>query len=1024
MRPIVLTLQAFGPYGDFQRVDFETLDQAGVFLLTGPTGAGKTSLFDGICYALYGESSGAERGPEALRSHHAQGDLLTEVTFTFSLRGHTYKVVRAPKQERPKAKRQGVTVYNGHAQLHYEDQSLPPVVGIREVNETVYNLLQVNADQFRQIIMIPQGAFRQLLVSDSLERQEILSKLFGTQAYERVAAKLQEDAQGLRQALDAVLSHVQMTVKQLKSSRWFNPEVFWTQEVPDLDQLLPLLSEGLVALESEVKQGTEAVANCNLMVYQAQGTYEGQRQLQEALAALADEKNLQAQRLLTKGDMDRLDQQLALQPQLMQILSLKRQCEAHLTQLGQLEGQLAQAIEKHRGAEVEMATAKEELDALTGAQAVKARQARQREGEVLSIGLRHSQNLKGYQLQIGGLSKDLESLNGQLQLDFTALKDLSLEGTLGSWDAHASEASLSEWREAIQGQRLEVQRALDVALARRQGLDQGFRRLEALEAQARAIAERHKGLEALRVEERTAQSQWLWAQQRYHQHQAAALAALLAPGAPCPVCGSTDHPAVAQVPQDPLGDLEALQDAYQVLRDQVLKASEDIRHRQSQWDLDLKDLHPEATSDLKSTHQWLMDQSIENTEDHLKHSQRLDRLTRADSSLSTLLRGLGEAAIVREKLSLLQDQATKDQAALEALGLTLTDDLEQRLEAIKEAQVEDQRLLDHWKSAYQQGESKVVRYHEQAGLYRKQLEEVHGQVLSLQAQRDSKLSELEITLEVAQALTLEAQGLKEAKAQVDAYKEALASSRQRIKDLEAQVQGREPQALEPLAIAITRAEAERDAALEVQRSLLALRNHYQEQEGRLQGLKDHYRQRAAEYQMIGGLSELVRGNNSKRLSLERYVLTYFMDGVLDKANRRLVQLTESRYQLVRLEEAQRRGKQAGLELAVLDAYTGTERHVKTLSGGEAFKASLALALGLAEVVETYAGGIRLDTLLVDEGFGTLDPESLDAAIQCLLDLRETGRLVGIISHVPELKERILAQVRIEPTLVGSKISIV
>lgn len=1062
MKPIQLTMQAFGPYATTQTVNFEAVEQEGVFLLTGPTGAGKTSLFDGICFALYGESSGALRGPESLRSHHAAPDLLTEVVYTFGLRGGVYTVRRSPKQDRPRARGTGMTTFSGEAVLTCERQALTPIVGIREVNEAILDLLQVNADQFRQIIMIPQGEFRQLLVADSTDRQEILGKLFGTAHFERIAANLQREAQSLSEQLKSSLTAVKLIVEQLEDSEWLTAQGYRQQELVDVDGLLLELAAAIEAIHPLRSSGQLALESAHRAVSAAEQVLAAETQRhRDAASLLATEQERDALKASLPTIVEK-EAQLARQSRNAQVLSaherlieLKEQAKGELATAQRLAGELSAAAELIQDLEQQLAL--QSGSDLT-AQRQKRAEGLARDEAALGLTLR----LEEAQQVLEGIASTVEQQSDQLKNHLVALKSLGHDGPWESVDQESLEdlsmLAFKSWETWL------VQETQAIALERQQMTrEQGI--LESLQRDDKRLQmdwQRLKQTHEASLESAEAQQvalgHWRQAQRAYHLHQAAALAALLSPDMPCPVCGSLEHPAPATLPDRALeeGALESLEEAYRRSEQTATRLATELARDTDSWQEALGRLQAALGGPLMTLNsgeaeeppvletKLLLAQGAESLEalaQRLK-ARRLELQTAAtalverESYLSAIG---GHFAAMEQRLTAL-DKASAERGiaaqmvqALEvqllALGIDTSD-------AALDAQGLAARLDGHrtWLATYDQRLEQLRRELDQQRAQSEKLMALQAQnaktAQETQASIDrvdkgllELLHQLGMALEAVQADWLSPEAQAACAKETTQFRERLAGLEQSIQDLTKRVQHEPLQDLEALAEAVETAKTLRNVQSAHLNTLQRLADHYENQRQRLQTAQISYRDLAERYRVLGGLADTLRGKNPKNLSLERYVLTYFMDAILERANRRLLELTEGRYYLVRLEEAQRRGKQAGLELAVLDAYTGMQRHVKTLSGGESFKASLALALGLAEVVETFAGGVRLDTLMIDEGFGTLDPESLDTAINCLLSLRETGRLVGIISHVPELKERISAQIQIVPSMEGSSIKL-
>lgn len=1093
MKPLHLIVQAFGPYANSQEISFEELEKRGVFLLTGPTGSGKTSLFDAISFALYGESSGAVRGADTLRSHHAAADLLTEVTFTFNLRGKTYCVKRSPKQERPKARGVGSTIFTGEAILYFLSDGAEPLVGIKDVNEAIYQLLQVNAEQFRQIIMIPQGEFRQLLVADSRSRQEILSRLFGTQHYEGIDNWLQKEAQKLEKQLSEGLRGIKSAIEQLEDSQWLIGADYRAQDFPDCENLQLDLKKALDLMVPESKAIDEGLKQAHEFVRLAQLKLNESLELAQDMEALERALLIKEELISQSGEMDALYESLNLQPQLERAIAtfgqgekLEHQKASVLLEIEEVERAASLANER-------LLQAKEQLATLEKPE-------------------KHEQ-IEGLKAQIAELTKGIEIYKSlvQAESELEKVKVLLSGARLTKEEIHREESALKEKFQSF-SQFLELeddQLSAAVSLAqegvllcrdRVSAAEADWREMERIQSQVIRLAKAHVAMEAgvalerdAAVEAGLAHTEWLRAKQRYHVNQAAGLAALLEPGAPCPVCGSVAHPAPErfvgseeQGSLDTQESLEPLEEAYQSWRQKAVGLHSSNETSFFQWreqffdviksvqklaeahinvgsrdasglnlglnsetetetetetvDLDggrllLPKLEAEVAAlaeglesnllafrqDLENAQKYLVNQS-QNIRIKAEYSAGVLELQNRHHEINGTMEGLsGKCDAYAERVS----GYAETLAGMQQL-LTLTPGVMSvfdKLEVSKQELRDYEQLAVAAREAILVGGGDVKRHFEGLEIRRVNLVEIESNQREYREALKGLLAQLGMTIEGVRGAvrTQEAYGIDRRRHRE--YTDKRAANDAFCSSLTDRIGSRILVPMAPLQEAIDLQEANRDLWIDRQRELLRVKERYQGLEKTLVNHMASFKHLDKQYRLIGGLSDVVRGKNPKNLSLERFVLTYYMDAILMRANHRLQQLTENRFWLLRREEADRKNKQAGLELAVYDAYTGTERHVKTLSGGETFKASLALALGLSEVVEQFAGGVRLDTLLIDEGFGTLDPDSLDAAVNCLTALRASGRLVGIISHVPELKERIRAQIQISPSKAGSVIEL-
>ena len=808
MRPLKLTLSAFGPYAAKTTLPLEALGRGGLYLITGDTGAGKTTLFDAITYALYDHSSGGVRDGAMLRSKYADPGTPTFVELEFEVRGQRCTVRRNPEYPRPKARGEGFTTEKADATLTYAD-GRPPVTKAKEVTAAVTELIGLDYNQFSQIAMIAQGQFNRLLNATTEERSRIFRKLFRTQRYQKLQDALQEENARL------------------------------TAQRSSLNTAIATVLGGL-ALSAQDPQREELAA------LSAQTEPETAQELLQALTARQEADTARAAQELAALDT-RLSAVQAALGAAEQVDRLRRE----------LDQNLAHARENAR---LETARAAARREALAA----------------------------------------LEAQQTAAETELAALADADTR-------------------------RVELGAEADRLAQREQALNelgQSLTAYQAVKAAAAAAQDRYKTASARQTEAGTARDRL---ERAFLDAQAGLLAQGLAEGVPCPVCGSTHHPAKAVLPRT------APTQAQVNAAKQAAAASDQAAQEAS-----------------------------------------------AAAGAAVTREKEGRARLRKDAEALLPERFTSPDGPV-PLSVTL----------LRTALAEETQALRTAKADLS------ARRSQNASACRRRQE--------LEAQRPTRN---------AQRTALEAQA---AAAQQNA-----AAAESAVRTLEAQAAGAAP--------------AQDLAALrEQQAALLDRRRPLAEQEKALNAQLQPNRKAAAEYrrlsaerqtleqrwQWVNALAATTGGtlNSKQKIRLEAYIQMQYLDRILIHANTRLMQMTAGQYELERV-GAENQRSQSGLDLGVIDHYNGTRRSVKTLSGGESFKASLALALGLSDEVQRTAGGIRLDTLFLDEGFGSLDDESLEQAIRVLSGLTEGDRLVGIISHVAALKDRIDRQLVVKKDRTG------
>ena len=895
MRPLSLTLSAFGPYAGETTIDFSRLGDRGLYLITGDTGAGKTTLFDAITFALYGEASGTERRGAMLRSKYAEPATDTFVTLVFSLRDQRYTVVRSPEYERPKRRGEGTARQSARAELHGPDGLM--TASYRDVTRGIERLIGLTRDQFAQIGMIAQGDFKRLLLAGTDERRAILRRVFHTERYEALQTQLGLRANALR------------------------------REAEEAERALLQDAAGLVLPQALAQEADE---------------------LPEGLAGVPARMAL-AERGLA---LDR-GQQVVCEADAARI-------ERERTALGERIGK-AQALEEARSALARVTAQLEEACARAGALQEQASAAERRKPEAEQLGARQAAleaRLPDYaragQLlgEAGRALKQAAEKREKARLDREALEKLQADieraramvARLGELGAQRVQAQAAAHQAEERARRLSQLLELTAALARLQAQEQAAQRRE-----AHALAERTQ-----------AQQAYQRAETAFFGAQAGLLARQLTPGAPCPVCGGREHPAPAPLRADAPSEeeLNRLRAARTQAEERAVSCHGEAQRAQSACEAAQR--QTEALADelgcrpreedvraavsaaaLEQQTQAQLAAQLAGRIGRLENTQRLipEKEREAQTLSQAIVQGTSEQAA-------LEGRAGEQRAQAEALiaGLPYPSEQEARseLERIAARRTALARELEQTQRAAQQARERVA---------------------GLSAQRD--------------ALTAQTQ---------DAQEEPVAVLRARDAQLAAQA-AQAQQTLRTLHARITQSG-----------QILA----------RMQAQQEEAQKKQETWRMAAALANTAVGQvpGKDKVTLETYVQMAHFDRVIDRANVRLRRMTAGQYELRRRAAADNLRSQSGLDMEFVDHVNGSCRDVRTLSGGESFMASLALALGLSDEIQAGAGGVRLDTLFVDEGFGSLDSQSLEQAIGVLASLTEGNRLVGIISHVEELGRRI------------------
>ena len=926
MRPLRLTLSAFGPYAAQTALDLEKLGKGGLYLITGDTGAGKTTIFDAITYALYDHSSSGIREGSMLRCKYADDKTPTFVELEFEVYGVHYTVRRNPEYQRPKARGEGMTTEKADATLTYPDDR-PPVTKAKDVTAAVQEIIGLDYNQFSQIVLIAQGQFTKLLNASTEERSRIFRKLFRTQRYAQLQERLQAEAAALNQQRTAQNAKLDSLLSGLQ----FAPDD------PDAEALRALCAQtvpetALALLDALTARQAAALEDAGTALHTTEARLDT---VQRQLGAAAQAQRLAQQLTARQAEL------AAAKPALD---AARAEADRHAGDAAQLDALTAQVTQ-----------AQSALAAYDALDAVCRQQTEARDAARLAAAQAQKRRTQ------------LDSLNAALA---------------------AAEAELAALADA--DTRLLALQTRSAQLAQRgEALAKLEQRLADCQRQAKAAHKAQESYRTAAAAQDKARARQNTLERAFLDAQAGLLAESLTEGAPCPVCGSTHHPARALLPHTAPTQAQveaARQSAAEADRQaqtasaaaqSALAAANEAKtslRRDAETLLPERFTAPEGTVPLTFA---LMTNVLAEENTALQMAQAdcaaLCRQSEADCRRKTQLEADRQAK-TRQRPALEQAAAEADRsaAAQNASADALEGQIAERRAALPYPQRADaQAALDKLeadRSALRTGMDTAQRRLKQA---EQSVAAAEAAVEALTAQQTA--AQKELPARSAEELTAQ-------QAELTAARETL---RSREKQLSAQL------------LPNRKTAAQYRAAAEARQTL------------------------ESRWQWVSALAATAGGTltSKQKIRLEAYIQMNYLDRILRYANTRLMQMTAGQYELERI-GAENQRSQSGLDLGVIDHYNGTRRSVKTLSGGESFKASLALALGLSDEVQSSAGGIRLDTLFLDEGFGSLDEESLELAIRVLSGLTEGDRLVGIISHVGALKDRIDRQVVVHKARTG------
>ena len=1030
MKPLRLKMSAFGPYAEEEIIDFSRLGGASFFLIHGPTGSGKSSVLDAICFALYGVCSGPDRSPGDLRCQTARLDVPTSVTLDFGLRGRQYRITRNPEYEAPKKRGEGTTVRKPEATLHEvhaptEGSAGPEAevlcTGVRQCNEEAEKLLGFKADEFRQVMILPQGDFRKLLMANSKERSAILETLFRTHLFTQIQERLKARAKDLRE-----------TVQRLRDDQSLLLQQAGADDLEKLSTLLAAREKELLKAQKALQPLKETEGKTNKTLQAGRKDDEAFRQADSAAKAL---KALELQ--VSKYEKMKASLQAARKAQ--QVLP-------HGTEAKRCEREAERRTREHEKTVKSLEEKKKESEKVDGVLRTEEEKRPEREEEAKRLA--ELRALEKPVREIEQLLQKVEDARGEA----THARDQfdSADKILKEQVSHLEElrrkteeleplAATATKREVERDDlRTRMERRSDLVRAEKdkESCAAAFTKAEEAckEAKDKLVAKRAKLEELQRV---------------WDQSQAQVLAHTLRAGKPCPVCGSVHHPAPA------LGDSKPpLQGDLIAARDDTGTAEAGLEELTRMRD-EARSAHIAAATRLGELHSLLGDdakrQPAEIKADLDAAEKKYEQARQASEELSRcqleVRRVESHIPVARTKLESARVGRDQKQGALR--------EFEVRLEETTKSIPEDLRSMSNLHAVIEQKKDRIDRMDESLRMAQEHSAKLREELSGLRTSEEQKGEEAAEARGKAMdagkefVRRLEAEGFageteyEMASANIASietwdqdihdFDKRLHAAKEKARERQEAIEGKsrpDIPALEKVSKEARKAVEEQQQAIAENQSSIAALTRMEEQLQKLRSKEKEGDRLRSTAQLLADVADGQRDVNPGLLKFKEFVLLALLDDVLRSASRRLEILSRNRYRLHRKGDQEGSGKgtvlggrsSSNLDIEVEDSYTGNRRPAGSLSGGEMFLASLSLALGLADTVQNYAGGMELGTLFIDEGFGSLDQETLDEAIKVLLELQRGSKLVGIISHVRELRDCIDVRLEISPAGRGGSAS--
>lgn len=1014
-------MTAFGPYKHSEVIDFTELKNNRLFVISGNTGAGKTTIFDAICFALYGSASGEDRSEtKYLRSDFADDDVHTAIELEFELHNRFYRI----KRQLPHVKK-GNKSATGEQYEFYEKvngREVPCVDRqiVSEINKKVEELVGLTKDQFSQIVMLPQGEFRKLLTSQTENKEEILRKIFRTEPYRWISDRLKEKKKFAEEEFkresatrDRYISDIQVTIPLREESKLFE---FLSQENYNTNQIISGLEEEIIYFQDEIRSNKQNENSSGAAYNKKLEEFHKAEQVNEEFKKLEDkQKNLEeliAQLPLFKEkevQLENAERASKIEPYEKQVNEW-REDEKNKNQ--RLD--FAVAEQKNAVNTLEKVQRNYELEESKKEEREKIARQLDRYHDFLPT-VKDMDNKKAeltrQEEQVQNLGKVLDALKTKIKTE----KDSKVQ--LGS--------SIKE-----------LEKAVDQLAGKQQKLTDMRDRIRVLHEYL-GIYKNHVELQNLF---KTKEESYQAIKQKYENleeawvsGQASILAIHLHDGKPCPVCGSTEHPNKAQG-----------QDAVPT-RDELDLFKKELELKDSEY----RDL----VAQLKSGKDQLEQKAKEVAEIGVQVQEvqpEYKRLAEEGQALKKDVERLGKE---KEKLSKLKNDLETKEKQLEGF--------EAEQEAAAKAYQEQNTAYEAKKAVYIEQVNRIPEEIRTLAELNKKITETKSLKNKLETAWEEAQKQLQLAKDAVTKASVNVSGMKEQleesslkkenseqqflgallqasfsteddyrnakmlenvrivlKEEIDQFKNNLATLKQQVLEYQDDLKDKTKIDLPELKSELD----ELNSAYEEAKKLLLKSEQIQQKADELKHNIIKAEKSTVELEkrlnIVADLYDVIRGQNSSKISFERYLQIEYLEQIIITANERLKRLSNGQFLLIRSERQESRGKQSGLGLDVFDAYTGQTRDVKTLSGGEKFNASLCLALGMADVIQSFQGGVSIDTMFIDEGFGSLDEESLNKAVDTLIDLQQSGRMIGVISHVQELKNTIPAILEVKKTKEG------
>lgn len=1008
-------MTAFGPYKGKEIIDFTKLKDHPIFVISGNTGAGKTTIFDGICFALYGSASGSDRDDHRMmRSDFAEDDTHTSVELIFSLHGKTYRILRQLGHVK-----KGNKTKTGEKYEFFEvrgDEEYPCVDRqiVSDINKKVEQLIGLTQDQFKQIVMLPQGEFRKLLTSKTENKEAILRRLFKTENYKQLNELLKQRRDRVQKQFDQKDQEIELYINRITEALPLRDDselkAVLEAEHHHLKQVVTALEEERKYYEQQVVVNEQNYEKAYKEHSQKSSSYHQAKNVNEQFQEW-DEKKEQLR--LVNEQLPKIkeqEQQLQEAERALRIEGFEEQVSYWRKEVKSVTAALQQAKEQKEASAKRLEVAKQEFN---------SEEQRKEEREAVSRELDRLTEYVPQLTEIESMKQRLEQLNKQVLEADKQRETVKLE--------------LSKKQEQAEQENKNIL-----------NMDEQVRTLYTKQSQLTNMREKAKLLKAYIDLKNNQAKLEKWVQEKkeiYHQmkhsyeekenawlsNQAAVLAGHLHDGEACPVCGSLEHPNKA-------GHLE-----NSVTKEELERLKKQFDEKQTDYQ------RAELQAEANKKQMFEKEEELKNNQIALEDSQfAYDDLVKEGIALSKEVKRLEALQdTVQQKKEFYQQmlkqikqlEVKKEETEKKYYQLYTTYENEkavchEKIQKIPE-QLQNLSALQKKLEQLKQKKSTMEKAWEAVQKALQREKDEYAKTVANSESKQSQLTEIKVKHEQANKTFQDAM-IKEGFSDEKAYHDAKRTEeeRKRWKDeIDQYYQNREMLKKRTMELEKTLENKQRVDLLAMEEQLAALKQKYEQEFASLNRVKERLESAKALRQKIFGAGEeaialeqqlasvtdlydVMRGQNSQKISFERYLQIEYLEQIIHAANARLIKLSNGQFKLRRSERQEAHGRQSGLGLDIYDAYTGQTRDVKTLSGGEKFNASLSLALGMSDVIQSFQGNISIETMFIDEGFGSLDEEALTKAVDTLIELQESGRMIGVISHVQELKNMLPARLEV------------